>query len=125
MNDKIVKDHGIELVIKELKIKLIEKFKLTSDQLLMLERIGEYVTRGNEHSYFNELIVRLPEFIAKGLDQSALIHLSSLQSYWLNNISPAINESINKLELEECGLCKAQDIDDLIIGHNTSNTEEL
>lgn len=127
LDSALVDLYGEERVINILQNQIVIEFNITPDQIIILERIGEYVARANHHSYFNELIVRLPEFIAKGLDDNALIHLDPLQDFWLKHISPAINESINKLGVKKCDSCIPSDYNDLALGNNASNIflEEL
>jgi hypothetical protein len=112
LNSTMIETQGAEKVANKLKERLIIEYNITTDQLYMIERVGEYVNRGNPRAYYNELIVRLPELIVKELDESALNHFIELQNYWLENISPAIFESINNLEIKECDFCPVKSYED-------------
>ena len=112
--------YGVEQAIYILKQQIITDYKITDDQIIMLERIGEYVARANPYSYLSEFIVRLPEFIVRGLDRSALIHIAPLMKFWLDYISPNINEFISNLGLKECSILTDEDNNILIAGKNSS-----
>jgi hypothetical protein len=124
LDENLIELYGTEQAIYILKQQIITDYNITTDQIILLERIGEYVARANPHSYFNEFIVRLPELIIRGLDRSALIHMDALLKFWLEYISPTITESINSLELKECSTFIDEDINKLIVGINLSNSFE-
>lgn len=82
----LINKHGNEKVIKIFIEKIIQKFNLTQNSIILLERIGEYVNRNDEDDYTSELIVRLPELIARGLDNDILSSLDPLKAFWIANI---------------------------------------
>jgi hypothetical protein len=127
LDNNLVELYGKEQTINILKQQIVIDFNITTDQIIILERIGEYAARANHHSYFNELIVRLPEFIVRGLNDNALLHLDPLQNFWLEYISPAINESIYSLGIKKCDFFILKDIENLVLGDNISSafSEEL
>jgi hypothetical protein len=70
--------------------KLIVKFNLNSDQIITLERIGEFLDRRSiEHA--SEFIVRLPELIVRLRGQENLKYFEPLQEFWFKHVSPAVD----------------------------------
>ena len=86
INSTLIAQYGNEKVVNVFINEIIKNMNLTQDFMVLLERIGEYINRADEDDYSSELIVRLPELIARGLDNHTLSCLEPLQIFWLNNI---------------------------------------
>lgn len=86
ISSAFIEKYGNEKVIDILAEGVIKEFNLSQSSKILLERIGEYVNRGNKDDYSSELIVRLPELIARGLNNNTLSYLEPLQNFWLANI---------------------------------------
>jgi hypothetical protein len=77
---------------------LVRKFNLNSDQVIILERIGEFLDRNNSE-YASEFIVRLPELILRIYSLENLEYFEPLCEFWLKHISPAV---ANFLRAHDC-----------------------
>lgn len=102
IEDSLIIKYGKEEAIHITVNNIVKDLNFTSDYVIVLERIGEYVSRPNPQAYSKELLVRLPEFIIRGMDQDALSHFSPLEHYWLEHVSPVIQQYSDKYKIKEC-----------------------
>ena len=98
------KDTGFETQVSEVKKFydfFVNKYHLNEPQLEMLDRIAECITRPIE-DIDSEMIVRVGELYAKGLNKTTLQPLSLLEGYELQIIAPEISKLQNSLAIKEC-----------------------
>ncbi len=72
--------------------KMTKDLKLTPDLLIIVERMGEYISRADENKYLSELFPRLLEFIGMGLGEEALSNVQPLAPFFLKNLCAPDNE---------------------------------
>jgi len=103
INTSIIDEYGKEEAIHITVNNIIKDLNFTSDFVVVLERIGEYVSRP-PHAYSTELLVRLAEFIMRNLNQDALSHFSPLENYWLEHHIPTIQKYMDAYAIKECSV---------------------
>lgn len=81
--------------------KFVEKYNLNEYQLELLDRVSECITRPPE-DVDSEMIVRVGELYAKGLNETSLGPLKPLEEYELLVISPEANKFKASIAFQEC-----------------------
>lgn len=88
-------------------LELTVKFDINSDQVIILERIGEFLNRNSRELVF-EFIVRLPELIIRVVNPDNLKYFKPIHDYWLRYASTAVDDflkshnCIDKENIEQC-----------------------
>lgn len=88
LNKKIVLGNFIKSIM--------EQNGISQDEAYVLARVGEFIKRP-AHELSKELIVRLVELEAYGINSKTMEIFSPLREYWVSYISPKIQEVIKTL----------------------------
>jgi hypothetical protein len=120
INPTLINKHGHEKAVDLEVEKLVTKYNLTQDLTSLLERVGEYVNRGNADDYSSELIVRIPELITRSLDSHALNYLEPLHTLWLDILN---NVNVDTGETSQININNAENITDVEIAGNSTKEE--
>jgi len=89
------------LWVQDLYNNFVKKYYLNEAQLEMLDRVAECITRPLE-DVDSEMIVRVGELYAKGLNKTTLAPLEHIEKYELLVIMPEISKLENSLGIQEC-----------------------
>jgi hypothetical protein len=93
-------------LVNQLFIAEVHQKNISSDGLILLERIGDLVTYPkNQHD--KELIARLTELQVRNISSNMLSYLAPLEKYWLDFITPVVN----KIRSNNSFICHEEEID--------------
>ncbi len=113
ISPSLVKEFGSKRAVNITIDKMIQDLQLNSDSLLILERIGDYISRGNEEEYLSELLPRVLEFIGSGIKTEALSLFQPLSHYLGKNMCSLENGIPNVVSKEFIGESSPNDGEEL------------
>ncbi len=120
ISPSLINELGAHKAINATVDKMVKDLELTPDLLVILERIADYISRGQDHYYLTELTARILEFVGRGLDNKALSYIQPLLAFWEESMC-TIDDGVPDYNYKEC--IQPENTDAKVIGD--SNKEEL